>query len=75
MGLLSRFDSSKQTTDKIAAETVTPVVDEKRASDEHLKPSNDPDVGAFGKKQAGVKKVEAVTKVWTKWHLIGAYFM
>lgn len=25
--------------------------------------------------QAGVKRVEAATTVWTKWHLIGAYAM
>lgn len=25
--------------------------------------------------QAGVKRVEAATIVWTKWHLIGAYAM
>lgn len=25
--------------------------------------------------QAGVKRVEAATIVWTKWHLVGAYVM
>lgn len=25
--------------------------------------------------QAGVKRVEAATSVWTKWHLVGAYAM
>lgn len=29
----------------------------------------------FGKKQAGVRKIEAAAKVWTKWHLIAAYTM
>lgn len=25
--------------------------------------------------QAGVKRIEAATTVWTKWHLVGAYAM
>lgn len=75
MGLLSRFDSSKR-ADNTVAEIVTPAVDEKRGSGElDIKPTTNPDVISFGKKQTGVKKVEAITKVWTKWHLIAAYSM
>ena len=79
MGFFTDLTLAKSKT----KEEVTPIepvtgvaVDAEKAA-ESATPSekaND-DVQFTANAQAGVKRIEAATTVWTKWHLIGAYAM
>lgn len=79
MGLFTDLTLAKSKT----KEEVTPVepftdvtVDaEKNAESASPSEKANEDVTFTANAQAGVKRVEAATTVWTKWHLIGAYAM
>jgi hypothetical protein len=79
MGFLTDLTLSKSKT----KEEVTPVepvsnvtVDaEKGAESATPSEKGDGDATFTANAQAGVKRVEAATTVWTKWHLVGAYVM
>lgn len=68
---------SKNKEEITPVEPVTNVAVDAEKAAESATPSekaND-DVAFTANAQAGVKRVEAATTVWTKWHLIGAYAM
>lgn len=79
MGLFTdlTLTKSKNKEEVTPVEPVTNVAVDAEKAAESATPSekaND-DVTFTANAQAGVKRVEAATTVWTKWHLIGAYAM
>jgi hypothetical protein len=79
MGIFTDLTLAKSKT----KEEVTPiepitgvVVDSEKAAESAnpLEKAND-NVQFTANAQAGVKRIEAATTVWTKWHLVGAYAM
>lgn len=79
MGFLTDLTLSKSKT-KDEVTTVEPVsnvvVDAEKGVDSISPSEKASDDATFtANTQAGVKRVEAATTVWTKWHLVGAYVM
>jgi hypothetical protein len=79
MGLLTDLTLSKNRTKEevTPVEPVSNVVVDAEKGAESATPSekaND-DTIFTANAQAGVKRVEAATTVWTKWHLVAAYVM
>lgn len=79
MGLFTDLTLAKSKTKEgvTPVEPVTnlPVDAEKNATSAAPSEKTNEDVTFSANAQAGVKRVEAATSVWTKWHLIGAYAM
>ena len=79
MGFLTALTLAKSKT----KEEVTPVepvtnvaVDAEKRAESAIPSEKAKDDATFtANAQAGVKRVEAATTVWTKWHLVGAYAM
>lgn len=76
-GLLSRFSHPAEVP---VPETTTPVRDDKEGGTVNNEPrgseTTDHDVDAIdADAQAGVKKIEATTKVWSRSNLILAYLL
>jgi len=78
MGLFTDVTLAKSKT----KEEVTPVepftnttVDPEKNSASAAPSEKDSDVAFTANAQAGVRRVEAATTVWSKWHLWGAYAM
>lgn len=79
MGFLTDLTLSKSKT----KEEISPVkavsndaADVEKGPKSATSPGEGTDDATFtARAQAGVKRVEAATTVWTKWHLVGAYLM
>lgn len=79
MGLFTNLTLAKsRTKDEVApTEPVTGITfDSEKVADPapHSEKGNN-DVQFTANAQAGVKRIEAATAVWSKWHLVGAYVM
>lgn len=79
MGFFTDLTLAKSKT-KEEVTPVEPVTDiavdaEKAAESATRSEKADDDVQFTANAQAGVKRIEAATTVWTKWHLVGAYAM
>lgn len=66
---------TKEEVTPVEPVTDLPVDAEKNVSSAVPSEKVNDDVVFSANAQAGVKRVEAATTVWTKWHLIGAYAM
>lgn len=80
MGLFANLTIAKNKT----KEEVTPIepatgapVDPEKAVDSAATTSEkgNSDVQFTANAQVGVRRIEAATAVWSKWHLVGAYVM
>jgi hypothetical protein len=79
MGLFTDLTLAKSKT-KEGATPVEPVTGvsidpEKAAGSAAPSEKDNSDVHFTANAQAGVKRIEAATAVWSKWHLVGAYVM
>ena len=66
---------TKEEVTPVEPVTNVPIDTEKNAASATPSEKANEDATFTANAQAGVKRVEAATTVWTKWHLVGAYVM